>query len=90
MLAGSFARLAREAEARGDSTERLTTLLGKGRARKGVFEGDLEEGYMEAGEVAGDIREIIPAGEVVKRMIAEFNTAVIKVRQVIPNDSPNA
>lgn len=57
------------------STEELTQLLGRGRAKKGMFEGDLVEGELEIGQISGLISEIKPAGEIVKEIIAEFRSA---------------
>lgn len=59
----------------GASIEELNQLLGRGRAKKGMFEGDLEEGELEIGQVAGLIHEIKPAAEIVAEIIAEFNEA---------------
>jgi enoyl-[acyl-carrier protein] reductase II len=53
----------------------LKTLLGRARAKKGMFEGDLEEGELEIGQVAGLIHNIKPAGDIVHEMIAEFEAA---------------
>jgi len=53
----------------------LISLLGRARAKKGMFEGDLEEGELEIGQVAGLINDIKPAGDIVKEMIAEFEEA---------------
>ena len=52
--------------------EELSALLGRGRAKKGMFEGDLEEGELEIGQIAGLIHEIKPAAEVVAEIITEF------------------
>jgi len=81
MLIGAFAQKAKEAEAEGASVERLTELLGRGRPRKGVFHGDLEEGYMEAGEVAGDIRDILPAAEIVRNMVRGYYETCDRLRK---------
>ena len=62
----------------GASAEDLSQLLGRGRAKKGMFEGDLNEGELEIGQVSGMIHEIIPAAEIVKQMIHEFNQVVDK------------
>ncbi len=64
-----------EAYKNGASVEELNALLGRGRAKKGMFEGDIEEGELEIGQVAGLIHEIKPAGEIVAEIIAEFNEA---------------
>jgi enoyl-[acyl-carrier protein] reductase II len=63
------------AYARGASKEELNALLGRGRAKKGMFEGDLEEGELEIGQVAAGIRTIMPAGDVVREIIAEYRKA---------------
>lgn len=60
-------------EDRGASAEELRELLGRGRARKGIFEGDMIEGELEIGQVASIIPSIISAKEVVEEMISEFN-----------------
>ncbi|MDQ8012611.1 MAG: nitronate monooxygenase [Flavobacterium nitrogenifigens] len=57
------------------SKEELVQLLGRARAKKGMFEGDLEEGELEIGQVAGLIHKILPVEEIVQQMIAEFETA---------------
>lgn len=53
----------------------LKTLLGRARAKKGMFEGDLEEGELEIGQVAGLIHQIKPAGEILREMLSDFETA---------------
>ncbi len=60
-------------EDQGASREDLTEILGHGRARKGMFEGDLDEGELEIGQVAGLIHEILPAAKIVEMIIEEFN-----------------
>jgi enoyl-[acyl-carrier protein] reductase II len=62
-------------ESEGASQEQILTLLGKGRAKKGMFEGDLDEGELEIGQVSGLINEIKPAADVIKDIIEEFNFA---------------
>lgn len=64
-----------EAESRGASIEELRELLGKGRAKKGIFEGDLEEGELEIGQVSALIKEIKPAKEIIEEIIQEFYSA---------------
>lgn len=60
--------------------EELSELLGRGRAKKGMFEGNLEEGELEIGQIAGLIHEIKPAAEVVAEIITEFKA--IKLPQL--------
>ena len=54
--------------------EQLKEKLGRGRAKKGMFEGDLIEGELEIGQIAGLIHEIKPAAEIVQEIIQEFNS----------------
>ncbi|NDP28380.1 MAG: nitronate monooxygenase [Flavobacterium sp.] len=55
--------------------EELAALLGRARAKHGMFEGDLIEGELEIGQIAGLIHEIKPAAEIIKEMIADFELA---------------
>lgn len=55
------------------TAEQLKEKLGRARAKNGMFEGDLEEGELEIGQIAGLIHEIKPAAEIVKEIMAEFN-----------------
>lgn len=57
------------------SKEELVQLLGRARAKKGMFEGDLDEGELEIGQAAGLIHEILPVQEIIQQMIAEFEVA---------------
>ncbi len=54
------------------SVERLKELLGRGRAKKGIFEGDLDNGELEIGQVSALIKDIKPAAQIMKELIAEF------------------
>lgn len=64
------------AEMRGASKEELANMLGHGRAKKGMLEGDLKQGELEIGEVSALIKEIKPAAEIVKDVWNEFNVAL--------------
>ena len=57
------------------TAEQLKEKLGRARAKKGMFEGDLEDGELEIGQIAGLIHEIKPAAEIVKEIMEEFNEA---------------
>lgn len=74
LVKGKFFSEVEEAEARGASVEEMRELLGKGRAKKGIFEGNLDEGELEIGQVASLIHELKPVAEVVKEVIDEFNS----------------
>lgn len=75
LVKGGFTTAVEEAEARGASVEELRELLGKGRAKKGIFEGDLEAGELEIGQVAALFRERQSAREVIEEMIRDFEAA---------------
>lgn len=57
------------------SADELRELLGRGRAKKGMFDGDLDEGELEIGQIAGLIHDIKPAAQIVKEMMREFESA---------------
>lgn len=61
-----------QAEKRGATPDELRELLGRGRAKKGIFEGDLENGELEIGQVAASIKQIRPAAELVKELWREY------------------
>lgn len=79
MIKNKFAEEVEAAELRGASVEELKTLLGRARAKKGMFEGDMEEGELEIGQISAFIREIKPAKEIVKEVWNEFLEARKKV-----------
>jgi enoyl-[acyl-carrier protein] reductase II len=54
----------------------LTELLGRGRAKKGMFEGDLTEGELEIGQISSIIRQIMPAADIVKEIWTEFDSVL--------------
>jgi enoyl-[acyl-carrier protein] reductase II len=57
------------------SVEQLKTLLGRARAKKGMYEGDLDQGELEIGQISGLIDDIIPAATVIENMVAEYEQA---------------
>lgn len=81
LVKGSFATAVEEAEARGASVEEMKELLGKGRAKKGIFEGDLQEGELEIGQVASLFRETQTAAEVIKEIMEDFRKGTEKIQQ---------
>jgi enoyl-[acyl-carrier protein] reductase II len=87
LLKNEFYKTLEQAYNNGTSTAELEQLLGRGRAKKGMFEGDLIEGELEIGQIAGIIDSILPASEVVKEIITEFNQA--KLEQNSPKFSFN-
>lgn len=75
LLKNKFFEAVQDAENKGASAEELSALLGRGRAKKGMFEGDMAEGELEIGQVSALIREIKPAKEIIDEMIAEYRAA---------------
>lgn len=73
LVANSFRDAVEAAEDRGASAEELRELLGRGRAKKGIFEGDLEEGELEIGQVASLFREQQSVAGVMKELLEEYD-----------------
>ncbi|MEE2800887.1 MAG: nitronate monooxygenase, partial [Bacteroidota bacterium] len=73
LLRNKFWKDVQELYTSNPSIEDLKQLLGRARAKKGMFEGDMNEGELEIGQISGLIDDIIPAAQVVENMINEFN-----------------
>ena len=73
LVKNTFYKQVQEAETRGASREELIGLLGRGRAKKGIFEGDLEEGELEIGQASAGIRKIQPAKDIVNELWEEYS-----------------
>jgi len=76
LLKNSFFEKVNELEKKGANSEELSSLLGRGRAKKGMFEGDLIEGELEIGQVSGGIDKIESAKEVIDEIINEYNMVI--------------
>jgi enoyl-[acyl-carrier protein] reductase II len=76
LLKNYFSDQVRMAELRGADEEEMKTLLGRARAKKGMFEGDLDEGELEIGQVSALIHEIKPAADVVRELVQDYETAL--------------
>jgi len=72
LLRNHFFSVINEAEKHGASEEEIKKLLGRGRAKKGMFEGDMDEGELEIGQVSALVKNILPASEIVKELWQEF------------------
>jgi len=72
LLKNDFFKQLAAAEQAGASVEKLKEILGNGRAKKGMFEGDLEEGELEIGQVSSLIQDIRPAAEIIENLWSEF------------------
>jgi enoyl-[acyl-carrier protein] reductase II len=73
LLKNQFFEQVTAAERRGASVEELKDLLSKGRAKKGMLEGNLEEGELEIGQVSALLKDILPAGKIVQNIWQEFD-----------------
>ena len=80
LLRNKFFDLVKKAEDNGASAEELQMLLGKGRAKKGMFEGDLDEGELEIGQVASLIDKVLPVSGIMKNLITEYHKARIELQ----------
>ena len=76
MMKNNFFREVEAAEDICAGKEELKKLLGKGRAKKGMFEGDLENGELEIGQVSAGIKNILPAADIVTEIWNEFNACL--------------
>lgn len=72
MMRNKFFTDVQAAYARGASVDELKALLGRARAKRGMFEGDMEEGELEIGQVSAALDDILPAAVIVERIIAEY------------------
>jgi enoyl-[acyl-carrier protein] reductase II len=76
LVKNAFFSMVEQAYERKADKQELQTILGRGRAKKGMFEGDLTEGELEIGQVASLINEIKPASEIIKEILTEFEFAL--------------
>jgi enoyl-[acyl-carrier protein] reductase II len=72
LIRNKFYQQVQAAEQRGANIEELKELLGRGRAKQGMFEGNLDEGELEIGQVSSLLDRILPAGDIVKKVWLEF------------------
>lgn len=79
LIRNEFFQQVWKAEQQGASAEELDKLLGRGRAKKGIFEGDMIEGELEIGQIAASVKEIKPAGDILKEIWEEYNEAKKKL-----------
>lgn len=82
MLKNSFFQKINSLYQKGTDVEELKLALGKGRAKRGMFEGDLEEGELEIGQISGLINDILPAAQIVKNLIDEYNQALRLLKRI--------
>jgi enoyl-[acyl-carrier protein] reductase II len=82
LLRNRFFELVKEAESRGASADEMKALLGKGRAKKGIFEGDLDEGELEIGQIAAMIDEIKPVSVIFEELLSGYDATLSRLCRV--------
>ncbi|NUM32536.1 MAG: nitronate monooxygenase [Bacteroidetes bacterium] len=80
LLKNKFYEKVKDAETKGASIDELQVLLGKGRAKKGMFEGELDEGELEIGQISSYIKDILPARVIVENIVREYNEALREIK----------
>lgn len=80
LIKNDFYQQVHEAETRGASTDELKELLGKGRAKKGIFEGDLFEGELEIGQAASLIKDLESVKQVMNELVNDYNRALRNIQ----------
>lgn len=83
LLKNDFFKKVQDAEIKGASKEELMAILGRARAKKGMFEGDLQEGELEIGQVSSLLKEILPAGDIVKNVWKEFMNGLDETKKML-------
>jgi len=76
LIKNNFYKQVQEAENKGASVEELKAILGRARAKKGMFEGQLEEGELEIGQVGANVRVILPAAKIMDEVWQDFKEAL--------------
>ena len=84
LIKNDFFKRVNQAELNGASTEELTNLLGRGRAKKGMFEGDLTEGELEISQISAGIKEIKPAAEILDEIYEDFIQTINNLKTINP------
>jgi enoyl-[acyl-carrier protein] reductase II len=72
LIKNEFYKQIQQAEDKGADASELMQILGRARAKKGMFEGDMTEGELEIGQVAAMIKDIKPAADIVKEIWNEY------------------
>ena len=84
LVKNDFYHQIEEAEQRGASIDELRNILGRGRAKKGIFEGDIFDGELEIGQIASLIKWLQPVDEVMKELISDYNEALRRMQDTLP------
>lgn len=81
MIKNVFFHQVQALEDKGASADELRSLLGRGRSKRGIFEGDLVDGELEIGQIASHIKAIVPAKKVVEEMMADYYATVKRIAE---------
>lgn len=81
LIKNEFFQQVETAEQRGATADELRILLGRGRAKRGIFEGNLVEGELEIGQVSANIKSVLPAQEIIETLWREYQAAKQKLMQ---------
>ena len=79
LIKNKFYKQITEAITNGATPEEQKEILGRGRAKKGMFEGDLDEGELEIGQIAGLIDSIEPVSKIIKDIMIEYKQALVNI-----------
>lgn len=82
LIKNEFFQKINEAEERGAPRHELAEILGRARAKKGMFEGDMIEGELEIGQIAGLISDVLPASKIVENILNEYRIAQAELTQL--------
>ncbi len=82
LLHNDFAMKIAEMENTGATKEEIAAFLGRGRAKKGMFEGDMKEGELEIGQVSALIDDVLPVSEIMENLITEFRNAKSRMKEM--------
>lgn len=82
LIKNDFYQLIEAAESRCASAEELLELIGRGRPKQGIFEGDLSQGELEIGQIASLIRDLPAAGDIVREVVGEYNAGIQKLHEL--------
>lgn len=82
LIRNEFFKKAHKAVMEGKSKQELTDIFGRGRAKKGMFEGDMVEGILEIGQISAMIKEILPVKEIINNLIGEFENTSSRMQNI--------
>ena len=81
LMKNRFYESIRKAELNGADEQTFRQILGKGRAKRGIFEGDLEDGELEIGQISGLIRDMPTVNNVMDRFLSEYSSTLDKLQR---------